>query len=197
MRINCQDDIYDTAGDPIVCKHQIKYLGAMLSDTAGHDVELNRRLAIAGQEFTALSRIWKHCNITVGRKLQIYESHVLSKLMYGLQTIWLSKRQRLKLNGFHYKHLRRILGIPHSYISRIPNKTVLEKSQMTTLTSKLLQHQMIYFGNIARNPDHPARVLFLENDELALKTIERRVGRPKLNWCSEIMKHMVKTRFFL
>ena len=55
---------------------------------------------------------------------------------------------------------------------------------------------MIYVGNIARNPDHPARAIYLENDVLELKTIERRVGRPRLNWCSEIMKHVVKTTSF-
>ena len=57
LRIRCNNDIYDTVGNAIPVKNQMKYLGAILSDSGGHDVELNRRLAIAGQEFRNLSRI--------------------------------------------------------------------------------------------------------------------------------------------
>ena len=153
-KIKSDQAIFDSGGNAIPVKNQMQYLGAMLSDLGGHDVELNRRLAIAAQEFRSLARIWKHCNITTPRKLEIDGSHVISKLMYGLQTMWLSKRQSIKLDGFHCKHLRKILNIPHSFISRIPNKTVFGKSRMGTMTAKLLQHQMLYFGNVVRNADY-------------------------------------------
>ena len=192
LRIKSDQDIFDSGGNTIPVKNQMQYLGAMLSDSGGHDVELNRRLAIAAQEFRSLARIWKHCNITTSRKLEVYGSHVISKLVYGLQTMWLSKRQRIKLDGFHCKHLRKILNIPHSFISRIPNKTVLDKSQMGTMIAKLLQHQMIYFGNVVRNADHPVRAAIFTDGTMDLQTIHRRVGRPRLNWSEEIMKHVMK-----
>ena len=51
LRIRCDDNIYDTEGIPITCKHQMKYLGAMISDSSGHDVEMNQRFVIIAQEF--------------------------------------------------------------------------------------------------------------------------------------------------
>ena len=67
---------------------------------------------------------------------------------------------------------------------------------MATLTSKLLQHQMVDVGTILRNPNHPAHVTLFKNGTMEPMTIDRRRGRPRLNWCNEVMKHVVKSSVF-
>ena len=76
------------------------------------------------------------------------------------------------------------MGIPHSFISRITNAEVLERSQEITLSKMLLKHQLLFYGRIKRHPNHPAAVLMKDKIE------QRRRGRPLLSWNAEIMRHI-------
>ena len=62
---------------------------------------------------------------------------------------------------------------------------------MIPLANTLLKHQLQYFGNVARNFNHPGRkmVFKLGQWELCDPGL-RRVGRPRANWANEIMKHV-------
>ena len=81
--------------------------------------ELSRRLGCARAEFDTLARVWSHSSLSTQRKLQIFEACVQTKLLYGLHAAWLRKHGLAKIDSFHVLCLRKILGIPHSYISRI------------------------------------------------------------------------------
>ena len=124
LRLNNNED-----GAPIKSKASLKYLGALLQKTGRIDSEIGAKIGTAKSEFRSLVQIWNHANICIRRKIQLYKSLVLSRLLYGLQTLWLSKHLRQRIDGFHCMCLRQILGIPHSYISRIPNADVLKKAQ--------------------------------------------------------------------
>ena len=47
-------------------------------------------------DFKALSSIWEHSILSQAWKYRIFQACVLSKLLYGLQTAWLTKKQRDK-----------------------------------------------------------------------------------------------------
>ena len=140
LQIHCDITICDANGTPIKKKDSLKYLGAVLHKTGRIDPELSSKIGIAKAEFRGLVQIWRHANINVRRKVQLYKSLVLIKLLYGLQTVWLSKQLRQRIDGFHCACLRQIYGIPHSYISRISNATVLEKASEIPLHRQLLRH---------------------------------------------------------
>ena len=168
----------------------MRYLGALISTTGGYNAEICARLGMAKQEFLAMERIWKHTNITSRRKNELYQSCVLSKLLYGLQSIWLTKAQRCKLDGFHCRCLRRIFRIPSSYESRIPNCEVLNTANSIPLQHKLLKLQLQYYGNIMRNQRHPGRNLVFRPGTAEVQVCaDRRRGRPTLSWASELNKH--------
>ena len=139
MQIHCNAPIYDGEGKAIKIKESIKYLGAILHRTGRVDSEISSKLGMAKQEFRALSQIWSHANITKRRKLELYRSLVISKLLYGLQTVWLSKGLRQRIDAFHCSCIRRILGIAHSYISRVTNADVLRQGNAMPLSKILLQ----------------------------------------------------------
>ena len=52
---------------------------------------------------------------------------------------------------------------------------------------------MIYVGNVVRNVDHPLRKMLLTDGATDVRRTNRRVGRPRLDWKDEIMKHVVKS----
>ena len=57
--------------------------------------------------------------------MKIYQAYVLSTLLYGSESWTLYARQERRLNVFHLRCLRRILGI--KWQDHIPNKDVLKK----------------------------------------------------------------------
>ena len=97
MQIDSNTIILDPDGNPVKEKDSLKYLGAMLHKTGRMDSEIASKIGEAKQAFRTLMQIWKHANIAKVRKIQFYKALVLSKLLYGLQTIWLSKGLRQKI----------------------------------------------------------------------------------------------------
>ena len=51
---------------------------------------------------------------------------IVTKLMYGLTSIPLSRADANKLDAFHMRGLRKILKVKHPYWSRVSNKKLLE-----------------------------------------------------------------------
>ena len=109
-----------------------------------------------------------------------------------MQTSWLTKDQRTKLDGFHAKCVRKITGIAHSYWSRVTNLEVLSRVHGCSLSNLLLEQQLVAFGKIFRKPDDDImrQIIFQSNSShLQIHTVRRRRGRPKMNWANEVEKH--------
>ena len=62
---------------------------------------------------------------------------------------------------------------------------------MSPLSSRVIEQQLLYFGNLARNADSPARPFVFEPGSIQLKKFEgkRRKGRPRLQWNEEVYKY--------
>ena len=164
----------------------------MISGDGRITSELNRRIGMASADFATLSRIWNHSNLTRLDKVEIYQVLILSKLLYGLETTWLSAVERRKLDGFHCRCLRRFAGIRPAYWSRITNKGVLDRFAAQSLSSLLLQRQLNYLGKLARLPSTSSlrALVFQPNSVLLSKSsASRRRGRPRLNWNTEVYRH--------
>ena len=184
MQIRCDIPVYDADGNPIKNKEFLKYLGAVLHKIGRIDSEIGGKIGRSKSEFRALVQIWSHANIHPRRKIQLYKSLVLSKLLYGLQTVWLSKHLRQRIDAFHCGCLRQIMRVPHSYISRVSNSDVLKQASETPLHRQLLRQQLMYYGRLHRDNTHPAR------NYLRGQVGKRRRGRPFLSWAVEIGKHI-------
>ena len=120
---------------------------------------------------------------------------IWSKLGYGLQTAWLSKLQRRKLDGFQNRCLRRIIGILPSFYSRISNAEVLRRCRTVKFSHLLLEQQLLLLGKIARLPnDSIIRSCVFQPDSLELRELNsrRRRGRPRANWMKEMMIRAVQ-----
>ena len=124
------------------------------------------------------------CKYSKKENIEIYFSLVLSKLLNGLQTAWLSKNMRKRLDGCHCACSRKIIEIPHFFISRITNAEVSRQANEGPLQNKLLKQQLLLYGNYKRNIIHPI------HDEVSYGMGKKRRGRPLLNWHNEIDKHV-------
>ena len=97
-------------GEAMPESDSIIYLGGLVSNDGRVDSELSRRIGSASAEFRKVKQVWNHANLSRQRKLEIFQAFVISRLQYGLCTSWLVKTQQRRLDGFHARCLRRILG---------------------------------------------------------------------------------------
>ena len=58
----------------------------------------------------------------------MYNAVIVSKLIYGLETMYLNDSLLKRLDAFHIRGLRHILGIQHSYWSRVKNEEIIDKA---------------------------------------------------------------------
>ena len=167
------------------------HLGALIADDGRIGSELARRLGAASADFRALSRIWRHSSLSRTRKLELFNATIVPKLTYGLATAWLNVPERRRLNGFHCRCLRSIWGIKPAYVSRISNKTVLEKTVQKPVSHALAKQQLLMFGKVARAPTGSA----LRDSAFCPHTLSpatekfvRKRGRPRQEWTAGVLK---------
>eukprot|EP00959_Pyramimonas_sp_CCMP1952_P152583 3192757-Pyramimonas_sp.AAC.1 len=94
MKVRTEDGVTDNAGDPIVNKQSLVYLGTTLSADGRCASELSRRLGAAMQDFKILHAIWSHASLTRDQKIHIFNVCVVSKLMCALFAACLNQAER-------------------------------------------------------------------------------------------------------
>ena len=175
-------------GNPIVQVREAVYLGGLVTCDGKAGRELVRRLGEGRRVFDGLEKIWSHAGITRSRKLQIYSACVVSKILYSMESLWLLQADKTRLDAFHYKCLRKILGIPCSFISRVPNAHVLEQSGGPMLSQLLLDRQAKQYLKITAQPaDNIIKKLVCHDDGQPRTWFSRRRrGRPRQMWAAMV-----------
>ena len=140
--------------------------------------------------FTTLSklakRVWENKNLKIPTKVNIYKACVISTLLYGSESWTTYSTQERKLQAFHVRCLRRILGI--TWQDEVPNNEVLSRAGIPSMYTLLRQHRLRWLGHTHRMGDGciPKDLLYGE-----LATGSRRRGRPHLRFkdvCKRDMK---------
>ena len=188
-------ELIGTDGAAIRTTRAASYLGGKVSPDGRATTEVSRRLGEARSAFESLSKVWKHANIPRHKKQLVSEALVVSKLLYSFDTLWLLKADRRKLDAFQLMCLRKIHDIGHAYISRVPNSVVLERAQAPlSLSQQLLAKQLQLFQKVAQQPETSLlRQVAFEPESLECRHwgTNRRRGRPRRQWLSEVRRHAI------
>ena len=182
-------------GEIVNAKERMVYLGSTLAADGKIGSELNRRLGLARNDFDKLKTIWSHSGLPTWRKIAIFDACVVSKLLYSLHTACLNKVERRRIDGLHARCLRSIMRVAPAFYSRVSNATVFRWADSKTASFQLSQQQLLYLGKIARrDQDDPARACIFKPGTLELRELDskRRVGRPRLEWGSEVQRRAVQ-----
>ena len=136
LSVRPQGDIYSPEGKPLKTVTQAVYVGGLITDDGRVHSEITRRLREAGQSFSKLSQVWKHAR---GKKKDIFDICVVSKLLYSLESLCLLQADRDRVDCFYIRKLRYIWNIKPSFISRILNDYIYGISHAEKLSSQLLK----------------------------------------------------------
>ena len=169
----------------------LKYLGGLISSSGRSDSEVSRKIGMAVADFKQLQRLWGHTGVTTKWKLRFFYAFVVSRLQYGLASLWLVTAQRRSLDGFYARCLRRILRIPVAFVRRISNKTVLARAGVVAFSEQLLKHQLDLLRRAAVAPEgSPMRRDTFMGDTTCpqIGRFVRVVGRPRQEWTSQLLR---------
>ena len=168
------------------------YLGASLAQDGHIHAEVSRQMGAARAEFQALQRVWAHASLPMLEKVRIFEACVVAPLTYGLQTAWLLRVIRRRLDGFQAKCLRRICRILPSFLSHVSNADVRARAGSQRLSTSVRMQQLMLAGRYMASPeDAPARVAMLRIAGGHLLAGVRRQGRPRTTWAADVLAEAV------
>ena len=127
-------------GENLEVVHQFQCLGSTMTDTLSLDVEISKRMGLA---FTTLSklakrpRVWENRHLKIPTKVNVYKACVISTLLYGSESWTTYSTQERKLQAFHLRCLRRILGI--TWQDKVPKNEVLSRAGIPSMYTLLRQ----------------------------------------------------------
>ena len=118
--------------------------------------------------------------------MAVYSACVVSTLLYGSESWTTYARQEKRLNTFHLRSIRRILGI--TWQDRVSNAVVLSRAGLPSMYTLLRQRRLRWLGHVCRMEDGriPKDILYSE-----LASGKRNTGRPQLRFkdvCKRDMK---------
>lgn len=157
------------------------YLGGSISTSEGSEGDVNRRIGLARGIIQSLSKIWSSNEISKGTKVLVYETLVLSVLLYNSETWTLKVTQQNRLRVFEMACLRRIEGVTKR--DRVRNEVIRNRlGSRPDVISRIQQRRLRYFGHICRmgNGRYP---LIAMNGYVHG---QRGRGRPKKRWIDMI-----------
>ncbi|KAI8518875.1 hypothetical protein Bbelb_021320 [Branchiostoma belcheri] len=165
-----------------------KYLGSIISKTGDLKPEINQRRAQASAVLQSLWKpLWRHRHITQQTKQRIYNSSVISVLLYGSETWALNSTLESRLDGFDSRALRRITGIRwHEHVS---NKDLRDLTGQPAASCLAAARRIRWYGHVLRLPPwHPTRALLDFAPEQA--GWRRPRGGPRTRWMDAVRRDL-------
>ncbi|KAK3773203.1 hypothetical protein RRG08_025869 [Elysia crispata] len=122
-----------------------KKVGTLIGDT--EDVQRRKQLSTAA--LAKLQNVWvRGDKLKKKAKLKLYRALVKSVLTYNCSTWALTQAEEKKLDAFHRKQLKRVVGI--RYPVKITNKALYKQCNERPLSLYVLENRWRLFGHILR-----------------------------------------------
>ena len=133
---------------------KVKKVGSLLGD----EEDMERRKTLAAAAMNRMNKIWiRGDKISLRRRINLYRALVKSILLYNCGTWGVTKSEEQKMDAFHRKQLRRILGI--KYPTKITNKKLYQKTGERPISETMRIARWRLFGHILRrNEKIPANM---------------------------------------
>ena len=145
-------------GGEVEAVKEFLYLGSAVDSSGRIDADVNRRVAQASKAFGALRKaVFLDKNQRMATKRKIYNACILSVLLYGAECWIPLRRHEKKVNTFHHRCIRTILGISNrqQWSERITMTEVRRRwGDEETVGEKIQKRRMEWLGHLARMPNH-------------------------------------------
>lgn len=176
------------SGEEVEFVTSFKYLGSIVTNNGNIATEINWRRALAASAMKTLWKpLWKHRSISRETKLRIYNTSVLSIILYGAETWPLNKTLADRIDGFDTRALRTTEGI--KWQDRVSNITLLDCTRQLPASHLAAQCRLRWYGHVKRlPPEHPTFAILHFDPKAA--GWKRPRGAPRTRWMDAITRDL-------
>ena len=177
MTLNISDPLPIQAnGEDLPITEEFTYLGSTVRHDGGAGKDIKNRLNKARNALRMLNNIWRSQQYSTKTKLKLYQSCVLSTLLYGSECWRMTKNDLSKLSVFHTKSLRRICRI--FWPNTISNEALYAQCHQDSMESIITRRRWRWIGHVMRK----------DRDDITRTALhwtpegKRKRGHPKTTW---------------
>ena len=152
------------------------YLGSTITTTGGTSVDIYRRINKARNIFRMLNNVWRSTDYSAKTKLKLYQSCVLSTLLYGSECWSMTEKDLNSLCVFHNKNLRRIMRI--FWPLTVTNAELYKQTGQESMEVILLRKRWRWIGHVLRRD----RNTIVKTALHWTPEGKRKRGRPRNTW---------------
>ena len=145
MRYNAKDQTpVLTDGKDVEDVDSFTYLGSIVNKTGVAEQDITARVGKARSSFNKFTKVWKSSQYSMRTKTRIFNSNVLTVLLYGSETWRMTKRDEDKLDSFQHKCLRKILKI--HWPMKVTNEEVRKRTGSERLSTQIRTRRWTWIG---------------------------------------------------
>jgi len=186
MRVNRKTKVQILIGQQTIEDvEEFTYLSSIISSDGDTERDVQCRISKALGVFQRMRQVRSSLSINTAVKIRLYTTIVVPTAIYASETWKVTKRISQKLNVFHQRCLRRIMGI--SYHDRVTNEEVLQRSGSRRLEEIVTERRMRLAGHILRLPGHRLPKTAMRWTPPKGK---RKQGRPQKTWRSTFLEDL-------
>ena len=152
---------------------EFKYLGSTVQESGSCERELKRRVLAGWNGWRKISGVICDRRLPARVKGKVYSSVVRPAMLYGLETLAVTKKQVEEMKVAEMKMLRFAVGVTRK--DKIRNEYIRGTVKIERLAMKVREGRLRWYGHIMRRDQEYVRRKMMEM-ELPGK---RKIGRPK------------------
>ena len=131
--------------------NDFKYLGSTIQGDGGCETEVKKRMQAGWNNWRKVTGVMCDKRMPAKLKGKVYEAVIRPAMMYGLETVALTKKQESDLDVVEMRMLRWSLGWTRK--DRIRNDKVRRISQVNPMSVRTRQSRLRWFGHVKRRKE--------------------------------------------
>jgi len=161
-----------------------KYLGCVIQSDGNCNKEIKKKVQAGWNSWKRVSGVICDNRMAPRIKGRIYQVAVRPAMIYGMETLSMTKRQEMELETAEMSMLRFSLGVTR--MDRITNERIRGTAHTSKLTDKIREARLRWYGHIQRRDDENLgrRMLKMELPG------HRRRGRPQIRYMDMLKEDM-------
>ena len=173
-------------GEVVKQVEECKYLGSTIQADGGIDREIAKRIQAGWGAWKRITGVMCDRKVSATMKGQLYKTMVQPAMMYGIETLAVTKAQERKMQVAEMKILRWSLGITRK--DRIRNEEIRRIVKVGDITGKIQESRLRWLGHVVRRDD-----AYVGKRIRRMQVGRKKRGRPRRRW-EDCVKEDMKER---
>ena len=162
---------------------EFKYLGSTVQESGGCEWEVKKRVQARWNGWRKVSGVICDRRLPARVKRKVYNSVVRPAMVYGLETVAVTKKQVEEMKVAEMKMLRFAMGVTRKY--KIRNEYIRGTVKVERLGMKMREGRLRWYEHVMRRDQE-----YVERRMMEMELLGRRRGRPRRRFLDVVKKDM-------